>query len=416
VLRWYRAVGAWLLEHRLQAIAVAHMREAQRLFPRDRDVNLLAGLLHESLARAAGWTRLETGLDGSRELEAARRALRRAVDADPRSEVAQLHLARVSHLLGDNDAARAAAAVVLAQGASPANRYVAELLMGSVHQAAQRVDEARASYERAAALYPTAQSPLVAPSHLARASGHRREAVRAVERLTALPHDIQERPDPWWEYESRAVREFGPLLDDLRDELTRTEDAVTRGVRLAAVSVVAAMSASLLAAAQAPTFSARTRAVRIDVLATSGGRPVTGLGADDFEVRDNGVVQQVDLVSFDEVPLTLVLALDVSDSVSGERLTHLRQAAAAVLRDLRDHDQAALITFSHAIVVHGGLTRDRAAVDAALARVEPRGGTAIVDAVQSAIVSSANPTRGARWCWCSATGSIRPVGSGRRSC
>jgi tetratricopeptide (TPR) repeat protein len=219
VRRWYRAVGAWLLEHRLQAIAVAHMREAQRLFPRDRDVNLLAGLLHESLARAAGWTRLETGLDGSRELEAARRALRRAVDADPRSEVAQLHLARVSHLLGDDDAARAAAAVVLAQGASPANRYVAELLMGSIHQAAQRVDQARASYERAAALYPTAQSPLVALSHLARASGHRREAVRAVERLTALPHDIQERTDPWWEYESRAVREFGPLLDDLRDEL-----------------------------------------------------------------------------------------------------------------------------------------------------------------------------------------------------
>jgi Ca-activated chloride channel homolog len=161
---------------------------------------------------------------------------------------------------------------------------------------------------------------------------------------------------------------------------------VTRGVHLAAVCVVAAMSASLLAAGQAPTFSARTRAVRIDVLATAGGRPVTGLGADDFEVRDNGVVQQVDLVSVDEVPLSLVLALDVSDSVSGERLTHLRQAATAVVRDLRDHDQAALITFSHAIVVHGGLTRDRAAVDAALARVKPRGGTAIVDALQSAMV------------------------------
>jgi VWFA-related protein len=156
-------------------------------------------------------------------------------------------------------------------------------------------------------------------------------------------------------------------------------------LRLGTASVVVAMSGSLLAA-QTPTFSARTRAVRVDVLATSGGRPVPGLGADDFEVRDNGVVQRVDLVSFDEVPLNLVLALDASDSVSGERLAHLRQAAAAVLRDLRDQDHAALVTFSHAIVIHGGLTRDRPSLEAALSRVEPEGGTAIVDAVQSAIV------------------------------
>jgi VWFA-related protein len=160
---------------------------------------------------------------------------------------------------------------------------------------------------------------------------------------------------------------------------------VTGGIRLAMACLAAATSGSLLAA-QAPTFSARTRAVRIDVLATLGGRPVTGLGPEDFEVRDNGVAQQVDLVSFERVPLNLVLALDVSDSVSGERLTHLRQAAAAVLQDLRDHDQAALVTFSHAIVVHGGLTRDRWSLEATLSRVEPEGGTAIVDAVQAAIV------------------------------
>jgi VWFA-related protein len=152
------------------------------------------------------------------------------------------------------------------------------------------------------------------------------------------------------------------------------------------VGCLVALAGSSLLAAQAPTFSARTRAVRVDVLATSAGRPVTGLRAGDFDVRDNGVVQQVDLVSFEQVPLNLVLALDVSDSVSGQRLTHLRQAAAAVLGDLHEGDQAALVTFSHAIVVHGSLTQDRPALEAALSRVEPGGGTAIVDAVQSALV------------------------------
>jgi tetratricopeptide (TPR) repeat protein len=219
VLRWYRAVGAWLLEHRLQAIAVAHLDEARRLFPRDRDVNLLEGLLHESLARAAGWALPETGLDRSRELHAARRALERAVNADPQADVALVHLARICHVLADDAAAGTAASVVLARAASPGNRYVAELLMGSVHQAAQRFDEARASFERAAALYPAAQSPLVALSHVARASGNRAEAVRAVERLTALAHDVDGRRDPWWEYESSAVLDLGSLLDDLRDDL-----------------------------------------------------------------------------------------------------------------------------------------------------------------------------------------------------
>jgi tetratricopeptide (TPR) repeat protein len=219
VLRWYLGVGAWLLEHRLQAIAVGHLDEAQRLFPRDRDVNLLAGLLHESLARVAGWALPETGLDGSRELQAARRALERTLDADPHAEIAQLHLARVSHLLGDDETASSATSAVLSGTARPANKYVAELLAGSIHQAARRFHRARESYERAAALYPTAQSPLVALSQAARASGDRAEAVRSVERLIALPRDVDGRGDPWWDYESSAIRDFGPLLDTLRDDL-----------------------------------------------------------------------------------------------------------------------------------------------------------------------------------------------------
>jgi hypothetical protein len=54
---------------------------------------------------------------------------------------------------------------------------------------------------------------------VARASGNRAEAVGLIERLTALPPDVDLRVDPWWDYEGRAVRNFGPLLDDLRDDL-----------------------------------------------------------------------------------------------------------------------------------------------------------------------------------------------------
>ena len=38
------------------------------------------------------------------------------------------------------------------------------------------------------------------------------------------------------------------------------------------------------------------------MLVTDGGRIVRGLGPADFEVRDEGVVQDVDLVSFEQPP------------------------------------------------------------------------------------------------------------------
>lgn len=40
----------------------------------------------------------------------------------------------------------------------------------------------------------------------------------------------------------------------------------------------------------AQTFRAGTDAVQVDVLVTRGDRPVAGLTAADFELRDNGVV------------------------------------------------------------------------------------------------------------------------------
>ena len=69
---------------------------------------------------------------------------------------------------------------------------------------------------------------------------------------------------------------------------------------LAALGVVALT----LPASTQPTFSARVDGVRVDVLVTdSSRRPLRGLAASDFVIRDNGVPQQVDVVSFGEIAL-----------------------------------------------------------------------------------------------------------------
>jgi VWFA-related protein len=133
-------------------------------------------------------------------------------------------------------------------------------------------------------------------------------------------------------------------------------------------------------------FSARREVVRVDVLVTDNGRIVRGLTARDFDVRDSDIAQQVDFASFEELPLNVALALDMSSSVSGDRLGHLRTAVRAALRALKPADKAGLVTFSHILGLRQEMTPDVARVGEALDAAEPRGQTALVDGVYGALI------------------------------
>jgi Ca-activated chloride channel homolog len=143
--------------------------------------------------------------------------------------------------------------------------------------------------------------------------------------------------------------------------------------------------AALFVALQ-PDFATRREAVRVDVLVTERGQPVRGLTASDFEVFDNGVAQRVDLASFEQIPLNVVLVFDTSGSVTDERLGHMRDAGSAVLKRLTKNDQAALVTFSHVVARRAPLTADREQVRTALNFRPPEGDTALVDAVYTSMM------------------------------
>ena len=145
--------------------------------------------------------------------------------------------------------------------------------------------------------------------------------------------------------------------------------------------VAATACAAAVPTAQRAQFSARTEAVRVDALVTDHGQPVRGLVASDFEVLDNGVAQQVDLVSFEQIPVNIILTLDMSDSVAGERLDHLRAAGRSALATLVKGDQAALVTFNHAVTVRAPLSADAADVREALDQSAGSGETSLVDGV-----------------------------------
>jgi VWFA-related protein len=135
--------------------------------------------------------------------------------------------------------------------------------------------------------------------------------------------------------------------------------------------------------AQQATFSSRRETVRVDVLVSDRGRPVRDLRASDFEVLDSGVAQAVDLVSFEQLPLAVVMALDGSTSISPEQLETLRDAGRRVVGQLKPDDQAALLTFADAVSLRQRLTGDGTQLVAALDRMRPstdgNGGTALVD-------------------------------------
>jgi VWFA-related protein len=137
---------------------------------------------------------------------------------------------------------------------------------------------------------------------------------------------------------------------------------------------------------QQATFSAKRESVRVDVLVTDGGQIVRGLQPADFDVRDNGVAQTVDLVSFQQIPLNVILALDTSASVVGERLDDLRRACEALLGRLTREDKAALLTFSHLVSVRERLTPEIARVRDALDEAPPAGDTALVDGTHTAML------------------------------
>ena len=170
---------------------------------------------------------------------------------------------------------------------------------------------------------------------------------------------------------------------------------IETGVRRVALRVAATAGlAHVIAVAQQPTFSTKIAAVRVDVSVTQRGKVVPNLTAQDFEVRDNGVLQHVDLATFQQVPLNVHLALDLSHSVSGERLRDVKAAGQAVLDGMTARDQAVLLTFDHAVHLREPLTADLARVRSALERAESSGDTALYDATYAAMVAGqADPGR-----------------------
>jgi Ca-activated chloride channel family protein len=113
---------------------------------------------------------------------------------------------------------------------------------------------------------------------------------------------------------------------------------------------------------------------------TKDGQIMANLKKDDFEVREDGVVQKLDVFNRDELPIDVALVLDLSDSIE-PFLGPLRDAATIALSALKPNDQVALFTFATDAQMRLALTKDKNKVADQIATFDARGATNINDGI-----------------------------------
>jgi tetratricopeptide (TPR) repeat protein len=94
--------------------------------------------------------------------------------------------------------------------------YYGYLLLGGELDSLGNRDRARDAYERAAALFPRAQSPKLALSQMANRAGDRQSAFDAIRPVLGPPADEFDRADPWWTYHVQQGRSAEERLATLR--------------------------------------------------------------------------------------------------------------------------------------------------------------------------------------------------------
>jgi Ca-activated chloride channel homolog len=113
---------------------------------------------------------------------------------------------------------------------------------------------------------------------------------------------------------------------------------------------------------------------------TKTGQIMADLKKEDFEVREDGAVQKLDVFSRDELPINVALVLDLSDSI-GPFLEPLRDAANTALAALKPDDEAALFTFSTEAQLRVPFTKDKQEIAKQINLFHAGGATNINDGI-----------------------------------
>ena len=237
VTQWYHATAAFMLRNGLYSDARMHLQNAAAVLGDDplvlfdraclaeiHGLPIVQNVLTERdivMLRRREARRAENGGEmanvvGVPLLETtnteAERLFRRTLAAAPSFVEARVRLARLLLLRGHRGEALDEAEAALRAAPERTVRFYADMIAGRASRMLGRNEAAAAHFSEAVALFPDAQSALLAASHLSMTRAHADAALAALDRLSKLDDEAPFDRDPWWSYRWCAGRDTDALL------------------------------------------------------------------------------------------------------------------------------------------------------------------------------------------------------------
>jgi Ca-activated chloride channel family protein len=156
----------------------------------------------------------------------------------------------------------------------------------------------------------------------------------------------------------------------------KVRSTMTGGVLLALLVIAGAALA-----AQQPTFRSGTQVVSLfTTVFDAENRLVPDLAQGDFEVLDNDKPQQLVVFRSENLPITCVVMLDTSGSMTGT-ISLLKAAAEQFLIRLLPDDKASVGAFNDKIELNAGFTNNRDKLVSQVKDLDYGNGTRLFDAI-----------------------------------
>lgn len=129
-----------------------------------------------------------------------------------------------------------------------------------------------------------------------------------------------------------------------------------------------------------------TKLISFNVSVTdTDGFAVSGLTKENFSIFDNKTPQEIHFFSSEDAPASISIILDTSGSMSGKKIEQAKEALASFIQTSKPEDEFFLIDVGSKANLLLNRTRDGEALLQKFTFVEPKGNTALYDAVNLGI-------------------------------
>lgn len=160
---------------------------------------------------------------------------------------------------------------------------------------------------------------------------------------------------------------------------------IGRNIGLLLLAGIALAQAPPASQDDVPTYRTDARLVLLHAsVVDKNGKLVTNIPQSAFKVFEDGVEQPLRLFRREDVPVSMGIIVDNSGSMTSKR-TRVAAAALEMVKQSNPDDEVFIVNFNDDTHFDQPLTNDVKKMEAALARMEARGGTAMRDALSKSI-------------------------------